>query len=154
MTAPTPRPASLRRSGAARARRDRRSQPRLAFTLLEIIVVVTIIALLATLVAPRLLSNIWKAKQKVAQSEVSSLATQVGLWMADNGYSRVPDDFELDALLEGDDPFLNNDDDLTDPWNNRYVLINPGNVNRDFDIMSYGADGTQGGEGENKDVVN
>ncbi len=124
------------------------------FTLLEVIVVVTIIALLAAIVAPKLLSNIGRSKQKVATAEVKSLAQQVQLWMADNGASRLPDDFELDLLLSGDDPYLAKQDDLLDPWDNPYILIVPGEENPDFDIKSYGADGQPDGTGEDADVVN
>ena len=132
-----------------------RKQPaaRRAFTLLEVIVVVTIIALLATLVAPRLLSNIGKSKQSIAQSEVSSLAQQVRLWMVDNGYSRLPEEFELEALTEGDDPYLAKKY-LIDPWDRPFVLINPGEQNPDFDIVTYGADGEPGGDKEDADVWN
>ena len=134
-------------------KQHQRRQVRRAFTLMEIIVVVTIIALLATLIAPRLLKNIGKSKQKVAQSEVASIAQQVQLWMLDNGQSRLGEDFELVQLTEGDDPSLRAKD-LIDPWENSYVLINPGEENLDFDIVSYGADGQSGGEGEDADIVN
>lgn len=126
---------------------------RRAFTLLEIIVVVTIIALLATLVAPRVLSNLGKSKTKIAQAEVASIAQQVRLWMVDNGFSRLPDDFDLAVLTEGNDPYLGTDD-LMDPWQRPYVLVADGGKNVDFDIVSYGLDGEPGGEGEDGDVVN
>ena len=73
--------------------------------------------------------------------------------MADNGYSRLPDDFELEMLAEGDDPYLRSKD-LMDPWEREYILVNPGDENPDFDIKSYGADGEPGGEGEDADIVN
>lgn len=130
---------------------NRRSVRR-AFTLLEVIVVVTIIALLAAIIAPKLLGNIGKSKQKAAYAEVKSLAQQVQIWMADNGYSRLPDDFELDMLLDAD--LIKKKDDLLDPWNNPYVLIVPGQENNDFDIKSYGADGQPDGKDEDADVVN
>lgn len=134
--------------------RNRRQRiVRRGFTLLEVIVVVTIIALLATLVAPKLWTQIGKSKQKVAQAEVASIAQQVTLWMVDQGYSTLPDDFELEVLTEGTQPLLDKDD-LTDPWEHPFVLINPGEVNSHFDVMSYGADGEPGGEDENADVVN
>ncbi len=126
---------------------------RRGFTLLEVIVVVTIIALLATLVAPRLLSNIGKSKQSIAHSEVSSIAQQVRLWMVDNGYSRLPEEFELEALTEGDDPYLAKKH-LLDPWDRPFVLINPGEQNPDFDVVTYGADGEPGGDNEDADVWN
>jgi len=126
---------------------------RRAFTLLEIIVVVTIIALLATLVAPRLLGNIGKAKTKKATADVASLSQQVSLWMADNGYSRLPDDFDLTVLTTGEDAVLAAKY-IVDPWGNPYILLNPGDENPDFDVVSYGADGEPGGEGEDEDIVN
>jgi general secretion pathway protein G len=126
---------------------------RRAFTLLEVIVVVTIIALLATLVAPRVLSNIGKSKQKIAEAEVNSIAQQVQLWMADNGMSSLPDDFDLMELTQGSNPYLR-EKDLYDPWDRMYVLRIPGEENPDFDIVTFGADGEPGGEGEDDDVVN
>jgi general secretion pathway protein G len=130
-----------------------RREKRRAFTLLEIIVVVTIIALLATLVAPRLLKYVGKSKIKIAESKVASIYQQVNLWMADNGYSTLPDEFDLQDLVDGEEPYLRVRD-LIDPWENPFVLINPGEVNHDFDIVSYGADGQPGGEGEDADVYN
>lgn len=148
----TPRITARPSPTLSRRNRARRSVRR-AFTLLEIIVVVTIIALLATLVAPRVLSNLGKSKTKIAQAEVASIAQQVRLWMVDNGFSRLPDDFDLAVLTEGTDPYLALDD-LMDPWQRPYVLVADGGKNIDFDVMSYGLDGEPGGEGEDGDVVN
>jgi general secretion pathway protein G len=144
----TPHPVRRLRTRRCASRPERR-----AFTLLEIIVVVTIIALLATLVAPRLLQNIGKSKQGIAKAEVASIAQQVSLWMADNGHSRLPGDFDLEILTEGDDAYLRAKD-LLDPWDRPYQLISPGEENPDFDIVSYGANGEPGGDGEDADVVN
>lgn len=135
-----------------RSRRPRRCVRR-AFTLLEIIVVVTIIAMLAAIVAPRVWGHLGASKRKIAQTEASKIAQEVGLWMLDHGHSTVPDDFELDLLAEGEDRVFN-PDKLLDPWENPYVLVVPGEHNPDFDIVSYGADGEPGGEGENEDVHN
>ncbi|MEY5033449.1 MAG: Type secretion system protein, partial [Planctomycetota bacterium] len=59
-------------------------------------------------------------------------------------------DFQLEALIP---EYLESTDDLLDPWGNRYV-ITEGTNGRDFDIVSYGADGTPGGEGEATDITN
>jgi general secretion pathway protein G len=132
----------------------RRDRHRRGFTLLEVIVVVTIIALLAALVAPKVWQNIGKSKQKIAQAEVASIAQQVRLWMVDSEHSRIPEDFQLDMLVEGQTPYIDADD-LLDPWGNPYVLVNPGEANPgDFDVVSFGADGQRGGAGEDADVVN
>lgn len=134
-------------------RRPNHRALRRGFTLLEIIVVVTIIALLAAMVAPKFWGQLTKSKAKIAQSEVQTIAQQVSLWMLNNGYDRLPDDFELEMLAEGEDRVLNADD-LTDPWDRPYILVLPPDVNVDFDIVSYGADGEPGGEGDDADIVN
>lgn len=122
---------------------------RRAFTLLEVIVVVTIIALLAMMVAPKLLQNIWKAKQRVASSEVRSIAQQLQLYLADNGLTRPPEDLDLNVLVP---QYFNTAEDLIDPWKRPYILVVPGNSGAEFDIVSFGANGEPGGEGEDKDV--
>jgi general secretion pathway protein G len=132
----------------ASARKRRRG-----FTLLEIVVVVTIIALLGALIVPRLIDRIGWTKQNVAKSEVAQIAQQVELYMIDNGLSRLPSDFDLIALTQGNRPYLR-PQDLIDPWGNPYVIVVPGEINRDFDVISYGADGLPGGEGEDADIVN
>ena len=50
-------------------------------------------------------------------------------------------------------PYVNNEDALKDPWGREYILLVPGRKNVDFDIVSYGADGKEGGEGDDTDVV-
>ncbi|HWB19898.1 MAG TPA: type II secretion system protein GspG, partial [Phycisphaerales bacterium] len=123
------------------------------FTLLEIIVVVTIIAILATLIAPRILGNVDKAKIAKAKSEVNSIHQQVSIRLLDMGaLTRVPDDFSLEKLTEGTDAVLKKGQ-LIDPWGHPYILRVPGAEGAPFDIVSYGADGTENGEGYNTDIV-
>jgi len=133
-------------------RRQRRIVRR-GFTLLEIIVVVTIIALLATLIAPRLLGRIGQARSAVAQAEVNEIAKQVQLYLLDNGKTRPDDDMELALLTSGANPYVKASD-LVDPWGREYILIVPGEKNVDFDVTSLGADGEVGGDGDNIDVTN
>ncbi len=128
-----------------------RRRARRGFTLLEIIVVVTIIALLATLVAPRLLENVDRAKVGAAQNGVAQIAQQVSLYALDQGMSRVPQDFDLQVLV---DEGLLRSRDLVDPWGNPYIIRVPGTENPDFDIVSYGANGEPGGEGYDAEIVN
>ncbi len=124
---------------------------RRAFTLLEIIVVVTIIALLATMVAPKVLRWLGSAKVKVAQAEVAKLAETLRLYLLDNNLSRPDADMDLGVLTEGEDPLLAKADYLIDPWEHPYELVVPGEENIDFDIVSAGEDGELGTE---DDIVN
>ena len=135
------------------ARRHRRAVRR-GFTLLEVIIAVTIVALLATILVPNVTRWLGVAKSRKAEADVNSLAQQVRLYMTENGISRLGDDFELEVLCQGDNPIIANQNNLNDPWGHRYVVVIPPSVNRDFDIVSYGADGQPGGEGDNKDIIN
>ena len=132
----------------------RRPHARRAFTLLEVIIAVTIVALLATILVPNVTRWLGVAKNRKAEADVNSLAQQVRLYMTEKGMSRLSDDFELQVLCEGDNPIISNPNNLNDPWGNRYVVMVPPTVNRDFDVVSYGADGQPGGEGDARDIIN
>ena len=133
---------------------------RKGFTLLEIIVVVMIIAVLATLIAPRLLERVGSAKHTAAKSSAASIAQQITVYHLQSGLSEVPDGFDLELLLLTPDdggapggPFLNKSDDIIDPWGRPFEVFAPGEVNHDFDVMSWGEDGEPGGEGVNEDIT-
>jgi len=131
-------------------KQQQRRPVRRAFTLMEIIVVVTIIALLAALVAPRLIGRVGWAKESSAKSEVRSIGTAVTMYVTDTG-ATLDDSFDLEVLLlppeEGggpQGPYLNKADDLIDPWDRLYAIRVPGEVNYDFDVYSIGPDGQAG----------
>ncbi|MAI67857.1 MAG: type II secretion system protein GspG [Phycisphaerae bacterium] len=133
---------------------------RRGFTLLEIIVVVMIIAVLATLIAPKLLSRVGTAKHAAAKSKASAIAQAVELYHLEMGLSKVSDDFELELLLLPQEdggapggPFLQKNDDIVDPWGNTFEILVPGNINYSYDIVSFGEDGEPGGEDINADVT-
>jgi general secretion pathway protein G len=131
-----------------------------AFTIIEVIVIVVILGVLAAVIAPRLLGRIGQSRQAVAKANAESLATQMKLFIADHYMPDSGTSIEIlwqkpsnveDAKWH---PYVDNADALRDPWGNFFVLRIPGEVNIDFDIVSHGADGQPGGEGEAADIVN
>ena len=135
-----------------RTHRRTRRPVRRAFSLVELIVAVTIMAILAALVVPRVTQWIGFTKSKTARADAETISNQVRMYMTAKGLSTLPGDFELVELTEGDTALLNVNQ-IVDPWGNQYQIRIPGEVNLDFDVFSYGADGQAGGEGENADVV-
>jgi general secretion pathway protein G len=134
------------------SRTNARRQLRRGFSLLEVIVAVTIIALFAALIAPNLLRRLGGAKRDQAQIKASAIASQIKIYLTESRQTSLGEDFSLDVLVT--DGFLESMDDLVDPWGNRYVVL-PGTEGRDFDVVSYGADGEPGGEAgsDNADIT-
>ena len=135
-------------------------QDRRGFTLIEIIVVVMIITILATLIAPRLLGRVGSAKQAAAKAKAATIAKVVNLYTLDMGLSAPSNDFDLEVLLLSSDdgggpsgPYLERANDLIDPWGTPFEIEIPGIVNNSFDIISWGEDGEPGGEGVNEDIT-
>jgi general secretion pathway protein G len=132
-----------------------------AFTIAEIIVVVVIIGVLATIVATRLLPKITQSKVVTAGANAATVANAVTAYIGDCG--SPPSGIALAEFLmarpanvaedKWQGPYLQNATQLVDPWGHTFVLVFPGTKNADFDIVSYGADGQPGGDGENKDIV-
>jgi len=128
------------------------------FTFFEILVVVTIIGLLASLVGPRLWKRISGGKQVAAKAQIELFGTALDAFRLDIG--RYPTSEEgLKALREKPSnadnwsgPYLPKEIPV-DPWKKQYVYRCPGE-HGDYDLISYGADGVEGGEGESEDVVN
>jgi len=127
------------------------------FTLIELLVVMVIIGLLAALVAPRMFGRVGKAKQQAAQAQIENLGGALKLFRLDIGrYPTFEEGLEALRTNPGDIPRW--DGSYTekeipkDPWGNPYIYKSPGE-HGDYDLMSYGADNTDGGEGENADIV-
>lgn len=140
----------------ARARTSRRNQA--GFTLIELLVVIIIIGLLAALVGPKLFGRVGKGKQAAAQAQVELFGAALDNFRLDVG--RYPTSGEgLKSLLVNpggienwDGPYLKKQEVPVDPWNHAYIYKSPGE-HGDYDIISYGADGVTGGDGENQDIV-
>lgn len=127
------------------------------FTLIELLVVIIIIGLLAALVGPRFFGKVGGAKLKAAKAQIEMFGTALDTFRLDVG--RYPTTEEgLKALREKpsgvdkwEGPYLPKEIPL-DPWGRPYVYKCPGD-NGEYDLISYGLDGVEGGEGENQDVV-
>jgi general secretion pathway protein G len=127
------------------------------FTLIEILVVIIIIGMLAALVGPRLFGKVSMAKQKTAKAQIELFGTALDAFRLDVGKYPTTED-GLKALREKPSgaegwqgPYLPKEIPL-DPWNNAYVYRCPGE-HSEYDLISYGLDRVEGGEGENQDVV-
>ncbi|MEM6649331.1 MAG: type II secretion system major pseudopilin GspG [Pseudomonadota bacterium] len=127
-------------------------------TLVELLVVLTIIALLSTLVAPRVIGYLGKAKSDVAKSQLANIASALELYALDQG--RYPDGEQgLNALVEAPEeaiawtgPYLRDAAVLTDPWGAPYTY-NVEETGLAFTIGTLGRDGAEGGEGEDADLT-
>jgi len=131
------------------------------FTLIEIIVVVVIIGILATFVAPKFMGKTDTARITKAKSDILSLESALDLYKLDN-YAYPNTDQGLDALINRptSDPVPTNWQEggyikklQKDPWQRDYLYLSPGE-HGEIDIYSLGADGIEGGEGPNADIGN
>jgi len=133
----------------------KRIKNRRGFTLIELLVVMVILGLLAALVGPRLFGHVGAANQKAAKTQIEMLGQGLDAFRLDVG--RYPTTSEgLNALItnpgvEGWNGSYLKKGLPNDPWKRPYVYESPGQ-HGDYDLVSYGADGAPGGEGENKDV--
>lgn len=137
-----------KRSRPARARQR-------GFTILEIVIVFILIAGLMAFVLPKIFQQSQKANWQQAQLKLRTLSGEIEMYKLEVG--RYPEN--LQALAKqpaGADrwngPYAK-EDELKDAWGNDYRYTVPG-TNKPYDLVSLGADGREGGEGENKDIVN
>ncbi|HVX78697.1 MAG TPA: type II secretion system major pseudopilin GspG [Bradyrhizobium sp.] len=127
------------------------------FTLVEMLVVITIIGLIMGLIGPRVLNYLSESKVKAARIQLQSFASALDLFYLDAG--RYPSTEEgLTALVRQtpgvaawNGPYLKGGSVPTDPWNHPYVYRSPGE-HGPYDIVSYGSDGQEGGSGVAADL--
>lgn len=134
--------------------RERNSKAR-GFTLLELLVVLAILAMIATFAGPQVFKWLSGAKSDSARIQIENLSAGIDLYRLEVG--RLPPD--LTALVQAptgvdkwNGPYLKKRVVPKDPWDNEFVYRVPGE-NGDYDLLSLGADNQEGGEGEDADVV-
>jgi general secretion pathway protein G len=137
--------------------RTRFARPLRGFTLLELLVVIVIIGLLASLVAPKYFNQIGKSNTKIAKAQIDSLEKALDQYRLDVGsYPSTEQGLaSLTAKPQGLDkwqgPYLKKPAPA-DPWGRAYQYKSPGD-HGDYDLASLGADGQPGGAGEAADVT-
>ena len=131
------------------------------FTLIEIMVVVVIIGLLAAVILPNVFGNVAKAQKTKAKSDIQAIEAGLTMFKLDN-YKYPSTDLGLQSLVQRpNDPTIRNWREngylkriSLDPWGNPYQYVFPGTHGQEYDLYSFGADGQEGGEGENADIGN
>jgi general secretion pathway protein G len=127
------------------------------FTLLELLVVMVIIGLLASYVAPRFFDQVGKSEVKTARAQINAFDKALGAYRLDLGH--YPSTAQgLNALMQkpADEPqwrtpYLSKAVPL-DPWGHAYVYRNPSDSGQDYDLLSLGKDGQLGGADDNADI--
>lgn len=142
---------------------DKRRQG--GYSLLEILVVLAIMAVLATLVAPRLFNQVDRSKITTAKAQARSLKTSLDAFRLDMGRYPTAEEGLLILISPPSDasaranwfgPYVDGETLPRDPWGNAFVYLRPqtddSGVRRSPRIISYGADNAEGGEGLNQDI--
>lgn len=131
------------------------------FTLIEILVVVVILGILASIIVPKIMKRPEEARRTKAKIDIKAIETALNLYLLDNGVYPSTEQ-GLDALVTKpttgiipknwkEEGYL--DKDPKDPWGHPFVYLSPG-LHKEFDLESYGSDGVDGGEGKDADVEN
>lgn len=129
------------------------------FTLVELLVVLGIIALLMTLVAPQVIRYLSDARSETAAIQLKNIESAIELFYLDTG-QYPPNDAgprsltkQPSGMVEWRGPYLKKDSGLVDPWGREFIYRSPGEHGT-YDLYSLGRDGALGGDGENKDIMN
>lgn len=121
------------------------------FTLIELLIVMVILGLLASLVAPSMFSKVASSKIKTAETQMQMLATSLDAYRLDVGvYPSALEELRHSDKPRWDGPYLPKSVPM-DPWGNPYIYKYPSSEN-EYDLLTYGLDGSVGGEGEAADV--
>ena len=138
---------------------NKRLKKQAGFTLIELMVVVVILAILAAIAVPMLMDRPDEAREVKVKQDISALSSALQLYKLDN-FRYPTTDQGLEALVSEptSGPLAKNWKPYMerlpkDPWGNEYLYLSPGEHGQ-FDVFTYGADGTEGGEGADADLGN
>ena len=123
------------------------------FTLIELLIVIVILGLLLSLVAPRMFSKVGSAKTQTAAMQMEMIATALDTYRLDMGdYPQQLDELRRSSAANWDGPYLPKDLPL-DPWDKPYVYQVPGEDGAPYMLRSYGRNGIPGGDDEDEDII-
>ena len=135
-----------------------RNKRETGITLIELLVVMVIIAMFATIVGQRLFRNVEKARQTTAKAQINEFESVLDAFKLDVGRYPTTDEglqslrVRPGSMERWDGPYLKKDIP-PDPWQRPYIYRFPSQHGGDYDLYSLGADGQEGGDGENADVT-
>lgn len=132
------------------------------FSLIELMVVIVILGILATVLLPKIINRPDEARVTKAKSDIKTIESALKLYKLDNGMYPTTEQ-GLSALIKKPEiepipknwkngGYLDTNKIPVDPWGNPYIYRSPGDNGRDYEIISLGADGKEGGEGVNADI--
>jgi general secretion pathway protein G len=132
------------------------------FTLIELMVVIVILGILAGFVVPRIMGRPEEARRMKARVQIEGIETALKLYKLDNGLYPTTEQ-GLQALVEAptvgqlprawrEGGYLEKGKVPKDPWDGDYIYLSPG-IHGDYDLLSYGADGEPGGDGNDADIT-
>jgi general secretion pathway protein G len=134
---------------------NKKLKPQQGFSLMELLIVMVILGMLAAVVGPTLWNKLGGAQRNTAKTQISNIEVALDSYRLD--MFKYPSSLEdlitntsSDSKWQG--PYLRKGLPK-DPWGNEYQYRKPGREGRDFDLYSYGADGQEGGDNENADIV-
>lgn len=140
---------------------SKKSNSRGGFTLIELMIVVAILGLLAYVLVPRIMERPEEARRIRAQVDIKTIESALKLYKVDTGTYPTTEQ-GLSALIKkpDQDPVPKNwreggyleGSAVKDPWGNPFEYLSPGSDGKDYEIISYGYDGKQGGTGRDEDV--
>ena len=123
------------------------------FTLIELLIVIVILGLLLSLVAPAMFSKVGSSQRKAAMAQMQMLSTALDTYRLDVGsYPEALSELRAGKAPCWDGPYLPRELP-NDPWGNPYVYQLGGESGKPFALKSFGKDGRQGGDGDNEDIV-
>lgn len=140
-------------------RKQRLSNKQRGFSLIELMIVLVILGLIAGIVGPQAMKYLGKGKTQSAKVQIENLSAALDMYRLEVGNYPTTSD-GLKALVTApsgargwNGPYLKKGDVPKDPWNNDYQYKRPGSNDHPYDLYSFGADGTNGGEAEDADIT-